>query len=87
MQSKYLINIYDTPSSAHLLGTDANGMDVFDKNMYGGRISLLIGFIVIFLELLSVLFLGGIAAISANGSTNLMYETVDFSTVFPQCLY
>ncbi len=32
------------PSSAHILGTDAIGRDVFARLIYGGRTSLLVGF-------------------------------------------
>src|SRR5471030_2332691 len=32
------------PSSQHLLGTDRIGRDVFTRILYGGRVSLLIGF-------------------------------------------
>ena len=41
--------VYDTysyPSRAHWLGTDRNGMDMLTRLMYGGRVSLIIGFIV-----------------------------------------
>ena len=44
------INSYDEPSKEHLLGTDDNGRDVFVRLMFGGRISLTIGFIVVILE-------------------------------------
>jgi ABC-type dipeptide/oligopeptide/nickel transport system permease subunit len=44
------INKYANPTKVHLLGTDEGGRDVFIRLMYGGRISLLIGFIVIILE-------------------------------------
>ena len=33
------------PSSAHLLGTDVLGRDLFSRILYGARISLLVGFI------------------------------------------
>ena len=44
------INLKAAPSWDHLLGTDEKGMDVFVRLMYGGRISLTIGFIVVFFE-------------------------------------
>ena len=34
-------------SLAHPLGTDTNGMDMLTRLMYGGRVSLMIGFIVV----------------------------------------
>ena len=33
------------PGGAHILGTDAIGRDVFARLMYGGRTSLLVGFL------------------------------------------
>ena len=35
---------FAAPSSAHILGTDAIGRDVFARLIYGGRTSLLVGF-------------------------------------------
>jgi peptide/nickel transport system permease protein len=43
----YTTNLYNTnaePSSEHWLGTDQSGRDVFSRLMYGGRVSLMIGF-------------------------------------------
>ena len=40
---------YAGPSKAHWLGTDTNGMDMLTRLMYGGRVSLVIGFIVVFI--------------------------------------
>lgn len=39
---------FDAPvSPTHLLGTDRNGYDIFSRLMYGGRISLTLGFVVV----------------------------------------
>ena len=46
----YTLNKYANPSINHLLGTDDQAYDVFTRLMYGGRISLTIGFIVVILE-------------------------------------
>jgi peptide/nickel transport system permease protein len=32
------------PSSAHILGTDVSGRDIFSRTVYGGRTSLIVGF-------------------------------------------
>ena len=52
---------YEAPSLNHWLGTDGNGMDVITRLMYGGRISLLIGFVVVILEIVLGIAIGGIA--------------------------
>ena len=40
-----LLNRYQPPSAEHVLGTDEIGRDVFLRLLYGGRVSLLVGFI------------------------------------------
>lgn len=49
------------PSGSHLLGTDADGRDMLARLMYGGRISLLVGILVVAIELFIGILLGGIA--------------------------
>jgi peptide/nickel transport system permease protein len=40
-----LLKRYQPPSAEHVLGTDEIGRDVFLRLLYGGRVSLLVGFI------------------------------------------
>jgi peptide/nickel transport system permease protein len=82
-QEKYLIDIYSPPSSTHLLGTDANGMDVLTRMMYGGRISLMIGFVVIFLSMFIGVTLGGIAGYFGKWVDNLIMRIVDVFYCIP----
>ena len=42
---------YAKPTKKHWVGTDSHGMDLLVRLMYGGRVSLIIGFIVVALEL------------------------------------
>ena len=60
-QKGITINLKAPISSAHMLGTDADGRDILTRLMYGGRISLTIGICVVFVELLIGVALGGIA--------------------------
>ena len=60
----YIINVsrpsnYLKPSGTHLLGTDDKGYDILSRLMYGGRISLTIGFVVVILETVLGVLLGG----------------------------
>ncbi|MBO4808279.1 MAG: ABC transporter permease [Lachnospiraceae bacterium] len=55
------INVKAPISEAHWLGTDTDGRDVFTRLMYGGRISLTVGFVVVIIELIIGIFLGGLA--------------------------
>ena len=60
-KEEYVYDLYKAPSKAHWLGTDGNGMDMLTRLMYGGRVSLVIGFIVVFLEIGLGVIIGGIS--------------------------
>lgn len=76
-------NEYASPSKDHLLGTDDKGMDVFVRLMYGGRISLLIGFIVVILETLIGIILGGIAGYFGGWVDQVIMRIVDIFNCIP----
>ena len=40
-----LVNKFQGPSAGHWLGTDQLGRDIFSRTLYGGQISLLVGFV------------------------------------------
>lgn len=55
------VNVKAPISEAHWLGTDPDGRDVLTRLMYGGRISLTVGFVVVIIELILGILLGGLA--------------------------
>lgn len=71
------------PSKEHLLGTDTGRMDVFVRLMYGGRISLMISFIVIFLETAIGVFFGGLAGYFGKWVDTLIMRIVDIFYCIP----
>ena len=78
--------IYDTyasPSRAHWLGTDRNGMDMLTRLMYGGRVSLVIGFIVEIISTVLGIILGGIAGYFGKWVDNLIMRIVDIFYCIP----
>lgn len=77
------INDYASPSKKHLLGTDDKGMDVFVRLMYGGRISLTIGFIVVILETILGIILGGISGYYGGWVDQLIMRIVDIFNCIP----
>ena len=83
LQHKSEINSYADPSKDHLLGTDDKGMDVFVRIMYGGRISLTIGFIVVILETIIGIILGGLAGYFGGWVDQLIMRIVDIFTCVP----
>lgn len=46
-----LLAIDEPPSKGHILGCDALGRDVFSRLLYGGRISIVVGIVVAFIQL------------------------------------
>ena len=81
-----LTHKYDTyswPSKEHLLGTDKYGMDMLTRLMYGGRVSLLIGFIVIIIETTLGVIMGGIAGFFGGWVDNLIMRLVDVFYCLP----
>lgn len=56
-----IINGRAKPSATHWLGTTEMGTDMFTRLMYGGRVSLMLGFIVVIVEMLIGVTMGGIA--------------------------
>ena len=78
--------VYDTysyPSRAHWLGTDRNGMDMLTRLMYGGRVSLIIGFIVEIISTVLGIILGGIAGYFGKWIDNLIMRIVDIFYCIP----
>ena len=74
---------YLKPSWDHLLGTDDKGFDVFSRLMYGGRVSLTVGFVVIILETLLGVLLGGLAGYFGRWVDQVIMRIVDIFNCVP----
>lgn len=79
----YKFDSYADPSPEHWLGTDKNGMDMMTRLMYGGRVSLVIGFIVVFIESLLGVVLGGVAGYFGGWVDMLVMRAVDVFYCIP----
>ena len=82
-QETQIIDTYAFPSKEHIFGTDGNGMDLLARLMYGGRISLLIGFVVIAIEVVIGTIIGGIAGFFGGKVDNLLMRLVDVIYCIP----
>jgi peptide/nickel transport system permease protein len=78
-----LIRAFEAPSAAHPLGLDNNGMDVMTRLMYGGRVSLLVGFVVIFLEVLIGIIVGGVSGFFGGWVDTSLMRFVDLFNSIP----
>ncbi len=77
------IGVKSPPSAQHWLGTDTNGFDVFIRLMYGGRISLGISFITIFLQVILGTILGGVAGYYGGWVDQIVMRLVDIFASLP----
>ena len=82
-QQTYLIDMYAEPSAEHPLGTDDHGMDVLTRLMYGGRISLMVGFIVMILENIIGIIIGGVSGYFGGWVDTLLMRFVDLFNSIP----
>ena len=78
-----VFDTYSEPSAKHWLGTDKNGMDMLTRLMYGGRVSLIIGFIVVIIETVIGVILGGISGFFGGWIDNLIMRVVDIFYCIP----
>lgn len=76
-------NLRDPPSARHILGTDNEGYDVFVRLMYGGRISLIVSFIAVFLITAIGVVMGGIAGYFGGAIDNIIMRVCDVLICLP----
>ncbi|WP_019936444.1 ABC transporter permease [Bordetella sp. FB-8] len=80
-----IMNRLKAPSSLHWFGTDDFGRDVFSRVIYGGRLSLTVGFMVVLLS--SVLGIAlGLTAGFFRGADKIVSRLIDAMMAFPDIL-
>ena len=82
-QYTYMLDRFAAPSDAHPFGTDGDGMDILARMMAGGRISLLVGFVVVILEIILGVIMGGMAGYFGGWVDNLIMRLVDIFYCIP----
>ena len=70
-------------SSKHYFGTDALGRDLFVRTLYGGRISLMVGFVATFVSLVIGVTYGSISGYMGGRTDNIMMRIVDIMYALP----
>jgi len=79
-------NRYAPPSRQHPMGTDALGRDLFTRVLYGGRVSLAVGFSVVLITLLIGVPLGAISGYFGGWVDNILMRITDASLTLPSLL-
>ena len=78
-----VFDTYSFPSKEHWLCTDSNGMDMLTRLMYGGRISLIIGFVAVAIESIIGVIMGGIAGYFGGWVDGVIMRLVDIFYCIP----
>ncbi|MBO4216757.1 MAG: ABC transporter permease [Clostridia bacterium] len=79
----YIVNSKTYPTWKNLLGTDQYGYDILTRLMYGGRVSLSLGFIVIFAEMLLGTVIGSISGYFGGWVDQVIMRIVDVFNCLP----
>ncbi len=75
------------PSSAHWLGTDTLGRDLFSRILYGGRISIMVGLVATFVALVIGVTYGAVAGFFGGKLDVLMMRIVDIIYSLPFTIF
>lgn len=75
------------PSLQHIFGTDKFGRDIFTRVMYGARISLSVGFLAAFINVVIGIIYGGISGYLGKKVDLVMMRVVDILYSIPSMLY
>ncbi|MFA5074390.1 MAG: ABC transporter permease [Nitrospirota bacterium] len=76
-------NILMGPTLSHPLGTDELGRDVFSRMLWGGRISLEVGFIAVGIATLIGIMLGSLAGYYGGWIDSIVMRSVDVMLSIP----
>lgn len=81
-----ILEKFNPPSAQHWLGTDYLGRDVLARILFGGRSSLTIGFLVVFLSIVVGVPLGAISGYYGGWVDNVLMRLTDIFLAFPPLL-
>ncbi|KGM32384.1 ABC transporter permease [Inquilinus limosus] len=84
-QKLSIVNRLKPPSGAHWFGTDEFGRDVFTRAVYGGRLSLFVGFAVVILSSVLGIVLGLVAGFFRSAD-KVVARVIDAMMAFPDIL-
>lgn len=74
----------DAPGQISLLGNDINGRDIFSRMLFGGQISLTIGFLSLFIVFPLGMIYGGIAGYFGGRTDNIMMRIAEIIMSIPR---
>jgi peptide/nickel transport system permease protein len=79
-------NRFQAPSLTHPFGTDGLGRDLLTRCLYGGRVSLFVGFMVMMITLVIGIPVGAIAGFFGGWIDNILMRIIDAVLSLPSLL-
>jgi len=80
-------NRFQAPSWTHLFGTDGLGRDVLTRVLYGGRVSLSVGFLVVGISLSIGVPIGSAAGYFGGWVDNVLSKLIDATLSLPALMF
>lgn len=77
---------FQSPSAAHLMGTDNFGRDIFSRVVYGAQISLKIGFLSVFFAMVAGVMIGSFAGYFQGKFDAIIMRVMDTILSIPQLI-
>lgn len=81
-----MLERYQVPSLQHWMGTDALGRDLFTRVLYGGRISLTVGLLVVVISLVIGIPIGALAGYYGGWLDSILMRLTDTFLSLPSFL-
>jgi peptide/nickel transport system permease protein len=81
-----ILNRFQAPSLEHPFGTDGLGRDLLTRCLYGGRVSLFVGFMVMVITLVIGVPIGAIAGFFGGWIDNILMRIIDAVLSLPSLL-
>ena len=80
-------NRFQAPSQAHPFGTDGLGRDVLTRTLYGGRVSMTVGVMVVLITSIIGISVGTVAGFYGGWLDNILMRIIDATLSLPSLLF